>query len=207
MKTFLLIACTLLLTACQASPITKQDHFYFGQVIEGDSGLQWQDCTTGITRPISGIKKASTGPMSITAKSGISANSTLRVTNIIGEESQGSCAEHTQATLTNTLWQLAHWPSETSLKQGDLQFLLRTDNTLQGRWQCHQFTGDAYLSEEKINWPVITWSEKSCNEKVEKLGVLPASFHGLWRPAVYGDTLVLTSPSGDKAYFRALYLY
>lgn len=207
MKTFLLIACTLLLAACQASPIIEQDHFYFGQVIKSDASLQWQDCTTGITRPVSGVKKASTGPMSVTAKSGINVNSELRVTNIIGEESQGNCTEHVHASLTNTLWQLVHWPNEASLKQGELQFLLRADNTLQGRWQCHEFTGDAYLSEEKISWPVITWSEKNCHKKAGKLGTLPTSFQGLWRPAIYGDTLVLTSPSGDKAYFRALYLY
>lgn len=196
----------LLLSACQTPQPVDKDNFYFGQVIEKEDVLLWQDCISGKTRPVKGVKEASKGPMSVVADSSIDASSTLRITTIIGEESQGNCQEHANAELTNTLWELAHWPNAKTPKAGELKLLITNENTIRGNWQCHEFNGDAQVSEGKVSWPVITWSAQSCDDNAKDLGELPTSFQGPWRSAIYGDTLVLTSPQGEKAFFRALYL-
>jgi len=206
MKALSLALGVLLLSACQAHHTVDKDNFYFGQVIEKDEVLLWQDCISGKTRPVKGVKEASKGPMSVVANSSTDASSTLRVTTIIGEESQGSCQEHANAELTNTLWELVHWPNTKAPQAGELKLLITDSHTLRGNWRCHEFTGDALVNEGKVSWPLITWSANSCDANAKVLGDLPASFQGPWRSAIYGDTLVLTSPQGEKAFFRALYL-
>lgn len=206
MRFLSIVLSALLLSACQTPRTVEKDNFYFGQVIEKEHNLLWLDCISGKTRPVKGVKNVSKGPMSVIADGGIDTHTALRITTIIGEENQGNCQEHANANLTNTLWELAHWPNAKALKAGELKLLITQDNTVRGNWLCHEFTGDAQVSEGKISWPLITWSSQGCDNRTKNLGELPTSFLGPWRTAIYGDTLVLTSPKGEKVFFRALYL-
>lgn len=206
MRTLSIGIAALLLSACQAPHQVDKDTFYFGQVIKQEDTLLWQDCISGKTRPVKGVKEASKGPMSVIARGGMDASSTLRINTVVGEESQGSCAEHANAELTNTLWQLAHWSADKAPKAGELKLLITDSHTIRGNLGCHEFTGDAHVSGNKVDWPVITWSAQACDDNAKKLRELPANFQGPWRSAIYGDTLVLTSPHGEKVFFRALYL-
>ncbi|SRR5690625_519581 len=209
MKKFSLGVAALLLSACQAPQLVDKDYFYFGEVIEKNDTLLWQDCISGTTHPVKGVKEASQGPLSVIAHKRIGKKGdTLEVHQIVGAETQGNCEEHGNAELQNTLWELAYWSHTKQPEPGELKLTITEDQQIRGNWQCHEFTGEAQVNEAKLSWPVITWSSKACDDKQSNkaLESLPASFQGPWRAAIYGNTLVLTSPLGEKAIFRALYL-
>lgn len=217
MRKLLFFSALVLLVGCQSTPSwlaapheIQNDTFYFGEVTEAeDGGWLWQDCVTGNTRPIAGKRTFSEvphGPVSMLAQAGAQPGSPLQVLAVLGSESDGSCAEHANASVTNTLWQLVAWPQQRQLNNANLQLLITDEGSARGSLDCHAFDADITTTGKGFTLHAPDWSASQCDSKGLNPSALPEQFFGYWQANTYGNTLMLSNLQGQKLFFRALYL-